>query len=387
MLGVKLSHISSGLVAVIVGYSSSAVIIFQAATAAGATEAEISSWFWALGIGMGVSCIGLSLCYRVPLLTAWSTPGAALLVTSLEGVSLPQAVGAFLFCSLLIALCGVTGWFEKLIHRIPSSLASAMLAGVLLQFGIGAFEALRLQWLLVFGMLTAYLVARIAMANFAVPITLLTGIALAAGLAPLDLSAVTWQITRPVWVMPTFNWTAMIGVGLPLFIVTMTSQNVPAIAVLKAHGYRVSSSPLLSWTGVAGLLLAPFGGFTFNLAAITAAICMGDEVDSRPDHRYKAAICAGVFYLILGVFGASVVALFTAFPEALVMAIAGLALLKTLESSFVGLLGDELHREAALLTFLMTASGVNFFSVSSAFWGLLLGAVAIALSKFKHQVT
>lgn len=383
-LGLRFSHITAGLVVVVVGYTSSVVIIFQAALAAGASQAEVSSWLWALGIGMGISSIGLSLFYRVPLLTAWSTPGAALLVTSLEGFDLSQAVGVFLFSSLLILICGLTGLFEKLVHRIPSSLASAMLAGVLLQFGLGAFEALQLHWQMVCAMLGVYLVSRIVLTQFAIPLTLIAGVIMASYLGQMDLSGVSWQLTTPVWVTPTFNGAALIGVGLPLFIVTMTSQNVPGIAVLKAHGYRVSSSPLLSWTGLTGVLLAPFGGFAFNLAAITAALCMGDDADPRPNHRYKASVVAGVLYLILGVFGASVVALFTAFPQALVMAIAGLALLKTIESSLVGLLSEDAHREAALLTFLMTASGINFLSVSSAFWGLMLGAITIGLSKYKR---
>ncbi|GGB95870.1 benzoate transporter [Marinobacterium zhoushanense] len=377
----NLSHISAGFVAVLVGYTSSAVIIFQAAASAGAGPAEISSWLWALGIGMALTSIGLSLRYKTPVLTAWSTPGAALLVTGLSGLSLNEAVGVFLFSSALITLCGITGWFERLMRHIPSPLAAAMLAGVLLQFGLQLFGALQHQLLLVAAMLVCYLVVRQLLPRYVIPVTLLIGLLIATGQGLLQVEVLSWQLARPVWVMPEFSITALIGVGIPLFIVTMASQNIPGLAVLRANGYDTPASPLITGTGLTGLLLAPFGGFAFNLAAITAAICMGREADPDPARRYMATVWAGFFYLLTGLFGATVAALFAAFPAELVMAIAGLALLGTIGNSLGAALHDSDSREAALITFLVTASGITLAGVGSAFWGLAAGLLGYHLPK------
>lgn len=377
----SLSHLSAGFVAVLVGYTSSAVIVFQAAAAAGASTAEISSWLWALGIGMSATCIGLSLHYRTPILTAWSTPGAALLITGLSGVSLSEAIGIFLFSSTLITLCGISGWFEILMRQIPQPLASAMLAGVLLQFGINLFNMLESQYLLTGAMLITYLLSKLIIPRYTIPTTLLVGVIIALAQGQLQLQALSWQLSQPVWVSPSFSITSLIGVGIPLFIVTMASQNVPGIAVLRANGYQTPASPLISWTGLTGMLLAPFGGFAFNLAAITAAICMGKEADPDPQKRYLAAVWAGLFYLLTGLFGATVAALFTAFPAALVITIAGLALLGTIGNSLAASITEPSSREAALLTFLVTASGMSAMGVGSAFWGLLIGLVAYHLQR------
>ncbi len=320
----KISHISAGFIAVLVGYTSSVAIVFQAAHAAGATPAELDSWLWALGVGMAVTCIGLSLYYRSPVLTAWSTPGAALLATSLTGLSMSEAIGAFLFCSLLITVCGITGWFQKIMHYIPKAIASAMLAGILIRFGMNLFTAMQTQLVLVGLMFLTFLLARQWLPRYTVPLALAVGIVWAAVQNLLQLDALIWAPATPVFMMPSFSIPTLIGVGIPLFIVTMTSQNVPGLAVLRANGYQVPASPLISWTGITGLLLAPFGGFSFNLAAITAAICMSKDADPNPEKRYLASIWAGLFYLATGIFGATVVGLFTAFPPELVAAIAGL---------------------------------------------------------------
>ncbi len=380
-----LTHLTTGFIAVLVGFSSSAVIIFQAASSAGATPAEISSWLWALGLGMSFTTIGLSLYYRTPVLTAWSTPGAALLVSGLSGFSLNQAVGIFLFSSLLITLCGITGWFQLMMRYVPRSLASAMLAGVLLQFGMNLFVVLESRFLLVGAMLLVYLFVRHTWPRYVVPLALLLGLGVAYAQGSLQLDSLTWELSRPVWVTPEFSLSALMGVGLPLFIVTMASQNVPGIAVLRANGYQTPASPLISLTGLTGILLAPFGGFAFNLAAITAAICMGEEADRDPKKRYLAAIWAGVFYLLIGLFGATVAALFAAFPSELIMAIAGLALLGTIGNSLAQSLTESDEREAALLTFLTTASGMTLLGIGSAFWGLLIGLAAHHLQQRKQR--
>ncbi len=372
----SISHLLAGLIAVLVGYTSSAAIVFQAAEAAGASPAEIASWLWALGIGMGLTCIGLSLYFRSPILTAWSTPGAALLATGLAGVPMAEAIGAFIFASALITLSGVTGWFERIMRHVPKSLAAAMLAGVLLRFGLDVFSTLPGNGLLVGLMLAAFLLVRRRSSRYAVPLTFLLGLVIAGAQGAIRLEQITLEMARPIFTAPSFSLAAMIGIGLPLFVVTMASQNVPGLAVLRANGYQTPASPLISWTGLTGLLLAPFGGFSFNLAAITAAICMSKDADPDPAQRYRAAVWAGVFYLLTGMLGATVASLFTAFPHALVIAIAGLALLGTIGNSLGAALADDKEREAALLTFLVTASGMSLFGIGSAFWGLLLGLVA-----------
>ena len=372
----SLSHVSAGFVAVLVAYTSSAAVIFQAAAGAGATPEQISSWLWALGIGLAATTIGLSLYYRTPVLTAWSTPGAALLVTAMPGLSLNEAVGAFLFSSLLITVCGATGWFERLMQQVPRPLAAALLAGVLLQFGIHTFNALGDELLLVGVMLGCYLLTQQLLARYAVALTLLAGIVVALVQGQLELGALSWTLAKPVWVTPSFSLAALVGAGIPLFVVTMASQNVPGVAVLRAHGYQVPASPLIGWTGLTGVLLAPFGGFAYNLAAISAAICMGDEVDQEPRRRYLAAVWAGLFYLLAGLFAATVTGLFAAFPTELVVAIAGLALLGTIGNGLQGALSEPAARDAALLTFLVTASDLVILGVGSAFWGLVIGLAA-----------
>lgn len=374
------AHLSAGFIAVLVGYTSSAAIIFQAAAAVGATTAEMNSWMWALGLGMGATCIGFSLRYRQPILTAWSTPGAALLVTALAGVSMSEAIGVFLFSSSLILLCGITGWFDRIMQLVPASLAAAMLGGVLLTFGLDLFASAQTQPWLVGVMLFTYLALRRRLPRYVIPLSLLAGLAVAVALDLLHFEEFAWQLAKPVLMTPSFSLLSLIGIGIPLFVVTMASQNVPGIAVLRAHGYQVKASPLISWTGVTGILLAPFGGFAFNLAAISAAVCMGEEVDADPKQRYKAAVWAGVFYLLMGLFGATVVGLFAALPTELVMAIAGLALLGTIGSSLSVALSNEAERDAALLTFMVTASGVALFGIGSAFWGLVVGGIVHALN-------
>lgn len=374
--GFSLTHLSAGFVAVLVGYTSSAVIIFQAAHTVGATEAQIASWMWALGLGMAVSSISLSLYYRIPLLTAWSTPGAALLVTSLAGVSLPEATAAFILCGILIAIIGYAGWFERFMHWIPLPLASAMLAGVLLKFGLNAFVSLQQEPLLVGGMLVTFLLMKRLLARYAIPLTLLVGSLIAWLSGLMDLSKLSLQWAQPVFVMPAIRLEALIGVGLPLFIVTMASQNIPGVAVLKANGYEAPLSKTIGLTGLTTITLAPFGGYAYNLAAITAAICMGEEVDKDKAKRYLASFSAGLFYLLAGLFGASITSLFLSFPQALILAIAGFALIGTIANSLQAALADSAEREAALIVFLVTASGVSLLGLGSAFWGLIFGLIA-----------
>jgi benzoate membrane transport protein len=373
----------AGFVTVLVGFTSSAVIIFQAAQTLGASPAEVASWMWALGLGMGLTCIMLSLRYRVPVVTAWSTPGAAMLITSAAGVSMAEAIAAFLVSGLLITICGFSGWFERTMSRVPLSIASGMLAGVLLRFGLDVFNAMKTQFGMVFAMFLVYLLMRRFIPRYAVVAALALGILIAAVQGLLHLETVRLELARPVWIAPQFSFSALIGIALPLFAVTMASQNVPGVAVIRASGFTVPLSPVIGWTGITTLILAPFGGFAFNLAAITAAICMGREAHENPDKRYVAAISAGFFYLLVGLFGATVGALFAAFPKELVLAIAGLALLGTIGNGLAAALTHEKEREPALITFLVTASGVTLFGIGAAFWGLVAGTIALIILQFK----
>ncbi len=383
----SLSAVVAGFVTVLVGFTSSAVIVFAAAQGLRASPAEIASWMWALGLGMGVTCIGLSLRYRMPVVTAWSTPGAAMLITATAGIAMPEAIGAFIVCAALITLVGFTGWFERAIERIPLALAAAMLAGVLLRFGLDVFVAMTTQFGMVFAMFCLYLVARRWLPRYAVPAALVLGLVIAAALGLLDFSGVRWALATPVFTAPTFSVAAMIGVALPLFVVTMASQNVPGVAVMRASGYQPPVSPIIGWTGVATLVLAPFGAYALNLAAITAAICMGREANEDPAKRYVAAVSAGVFYVLIGVFGATVAALFAAFPRELVLAIAGLALLGTIGNGLATALARDTQREPALITFLVTASGVSLFGIGSAFWGLVAGVLALLVLRAGTMAT
>lgn len=377
----SISATIAGFVTVLVGFTSSAVIVFQAAHALGATSAQLGSWMGALGLGMGLTCILLSLRYRQPVVTAWSTPGAAMLVTAASGVRMEEAVGAFIVSALLITIFGFSGLFERLIKRIPISIASGMLAGVLLKFGLDVFKSVQVAFSLCFPMFLLYLIGRRLFPRYAVPATLIVGIIIAGLSGMLHFEHIGLEWAQPVWITPSFTYRAIIGIGLPLFAVTMASQNAPGVAVMRASGYQAPISPVIGWTGVATLVLAPFGAYALNLAAITAAICMGREAHENPARRYVASISAGIFYLMIGALGATVAAVFAAFPHELILTIAGLALLGTIGNGLATALGQEQEREPALIAFLVTASGLTLFGVGSAFWGLVAGGLTSVIFK------
>ena len=384
----SLSAVSAGFVAVLVGFTSSVAIVFQAATALGATPAQLASWMWALGLGMGLCSALPSLWLRQPVMVAWSTPGAAVLATAgvAGGFGMAQATGAFIVCALLITLFGVTGWFERLLGRIPMPIASALLAGVLTRFGLDAFVALKSAFTLVLLMLFAYLVGRRLWARYAVPGVLVVGVAYAAAMDQLHLGTVQWGLTLPVFTVPEFTWRATVSLALPLFVVTMASQNLPGVAAIRAAGYdTLPISKVITLTGLATLVLAPFGAFALNLSAITAAICMGREAHPDPSKRYMAAVCCGALYCVIGLFGAAVTGLLSAFPRELVAAIAGLALLGSIGGGLAVALRDDAYREAALITFLVTLSGVSLAGIGSAFWGVVAGAFALFVQQWRPR--
>ena len=383
----SLSAATAGFVAVLVGFTSSVAIVFQAATSLGATPAQLSSWMWALGLGMGLCTLLPSLWLRQPVMVAWSTPGAAVLATAgvAGGFGIAEATGAFIVCALLIAACGVTGAFERVQGRIPMPIASALLAGVLTRFGLDAFVALKSAFTLVLLMLAAYLVGRRLWARYAVPGVLLVGVAYAGATGQLHLGGVQWGLTMPVFTAPEFTWRACVSLALPLFVVTMASQNLPGVAAIRAAGYDMPISKLISLTGLATLVLAPFGAFALNLSAITAAICMGREAHPDPGKRYMAAASCGALYCVIGLFGAAVTGVLTAFPRELVVAIAGLALLGSIGGGLALALKEDAHREAALITFLVTLSGVSLAGIGSAFWGVVAGALALFVQQWRPR--
>jgi benzoate membrane transport protein len=381
---ISLSTMSAGFVAVLVGFTSSVAIVFQAAQAFNATPAQITSWMWALGLGMGLCSIVPSLILRKPVMVAWSTPGAAVLAVGAAGFSMNEAVGAFMVSAVLITLCGVTGLFEKLMHRIPIAIASALLAGLLTRFGLLGFGAAQSALPLVVLMLAVYLLGKRFMPRYAVPLTLVAAMVYVAARGQFSIENVQLSLAMPVFTAPVFSLSAAISLALPLFVVTMASQNLPGVAAIRAAGYDMPLSKIITMTGVATFVLAPFGAFALNLSAITAAICMGKEAHPDPARRYTAAVSCGVIYIGIGLFGAIVTALLAAFPEELIAAIAGLALLGTIAAGLNTALANDEHREAAIITFLVTLSGVVIAGVGSAFWGVVAGALALFLQNLRR---
>jgi benzoate membrane transport protein len=383
----SLSAVTAGFVAVLVGFTSSVAIVFQAAQNFGATPALLSSWIWALCLGVGLSSALPSLWLRKPVMIAWSTPGAAVLAVAGAGHGMGEAVGAFIVCAVLMTLVGITGWFERVMDRIPMAIASALLAGVLARFGLQAFIAAQTALPLVLLMLCSYLLARRLLPRYAVPLTLAGAISFAAARGQLAWSGVHFELAVPVFTRPVFTWQAAISLSLPLFVVTMTSQNLPGVAVIRASGYNLPISRLITLSGLATLVLAPFGGYALNLAAITAAICLGREAHEDPARRYTAAVSCGAIYVLIGLFGTAVTGLLTAFPKELVAAIAGLALLGAIGGGLAAAVRDEQHREAALITFLVTLSGLTLAGIGSAFWGVVAGALALTVQQLGRKKT
>ena len=383
----SLSAFVAGFVAVLVGFTSSVAIVFQAAQSFGATPAQITSWIWALGLGMGLCSLVPSLLLRKPVMVAWSTPGAAVLATAgaAGSFSMGEAVGAFMVCSLLVILVGATRALERVADRIPMEIASALLAGVLARFGIQAFAAAQTALPLVLLMVGTYLVARRMAARYAVVVTLVVGILWVLITGQMAWSMEPVRLAMPVFVAPQWSVSAIVSLAIPLFVVTMASQNLPGMAVIRASGYELPVSRLITMTGWASLVLAPFGAFALNFSAITAAICMGPEAHEDRSKRYTAAASCGAIYILIGLFGALVTGLLTSFPKELVVAIAGIALLSTIGNGLASALRDERHREPALITFLVTLSGITLMDIGSAFWGVVAGSLALFVQQYKQS--
>ena len=368
--------IVAGLISVIVNYGGTFILVFQAAKVAGLSPELTASWVWSISIGVGVTGLLLSWVSREPILTAWSTPAAAFLVTALATTPYEEAVGAYLISAAAFVVLGLSSYFERLIRLIPNGIAAGLLAGILLQFGIGAFGSMTLDPKLAGLLILAYLIIKRFSARYAVVGILILGLSFLLLEHRVDLSGLKLELAAPVFTMPVFTLNALLSVALPLFLITLTGQYMPGMLVLRNDGFRTSANPIVWVTGLGSLIMAPFGSHAMNVAAITAAICTGPEAHQDPSKRWVAGIAAGVFYILIGVFGVTLAAVFMAFPATFITTLAGLALLGTIGGSLAGAMADVKSREAALITFLASAANITLFGIGGAFWGLVIGLVA-----------
>lgn len=373
----------AGFITFLVGISVSSVLVIQAAQLLGATEAQITSWFWALGIGIGSCGLILSWKFKYPVATSWSTAGLALIIASASGYSLYEAIGAFLICGLLTAILGFSGVFAKVLQHIPQSLTSAMLAGVLLKFGVAIFLSMQTQWGFILALLIAYILSKRFWPRYSIVVTVLAGIVLVPFFMEFQLGTIQFSPAIPVLMFPDFSWAALFGIALPLLVINMASQYLPGLAMIKSYGYEPNVKHLIGWTGTAQMILAPFGCFSVNIAAISAAISLDDQAHPNPEKRYIAGISCGFFYILMGIFAATLTSLLFSFPSIFITALAGIALFGTIGHNLAIAFHSIDDREAALLTFLFSASGVQFFGIGSAFWGLLFGLSVYHILKLK----
>ena len=387
--------ILAGVIAVLISYAGPMLLMLQAAQAAHLSDALSSSWLWAVSIGSGLCGILLSYRYQIPVICAWNTPGAALLVSSLMTVSYHDAIGAYLVAGALTCFIGLTGAFQKIMAAIPKSVCSAMLAGILFRFGVEVFANARSEVagapILTAILFIAYLIFKRQTSRYAIVLTLFTGVILSMVCGWGQSTAISgapspnwWSLslTTPVWTMPTWTLSSTVSIGLPLALLCLTGQQVPGVAVLRAAGFeKAPVSQLISATGAASCLLAPFGSHGINLAAITAAICTGPEAHHEANKRWIAGIACGIFYVIIGCFAGSLKGLFLLLPHALVTTVAGLALMGAIQNGLSQAMALSEEREAALITFIVTASNITVLGLGSACWGISLGLLSYVVLK------
>ncbi|MBL1376247.1 benzoate/H(+) symporter BenE family transporter [Zobellella iuensis] len=372
----SLPAVAAGFLAVLVSYAGPLAIFFQAGASAGVSQEMMTSWVWAISLGAAVSGMVLSLWLRVPVVTAWSAPGTALLVTLFPGLSLNEAVGAYLTAAAITLVIGLSGSFDALVRAIPKGVAAGMMAGILFQFGVGAFTAIDGSPALALGMLAAYLLCRRLWPKYSLILLLLTGILLAMVLEGASLAGLRWELATPQLIRPEWSLAATLGLALPLVLVSLSGQFLPGMAILHGAGYPVGARPVLGVTSLVSLPMALFGGISIVVAAITAAICAGKDAHEDPKRRYVAGVFNGVFYLVGGLFAGTIVSLFTSLPAAFVAVLAGLALLGAIGGNLVTALEEPKGREAALIAFIVTASGLSLYGLSSALWGVVFGLAA-----------
>lgn len=367
--------VMAGLVAVIVGYAGPTVLVFQVAESALLTNAQIVSWLWAYSIAAGITTIVTSLWYRMPLITAWSTPGIAFLITAMAGVPLSEAIGAFIVSNILVTLIGIFGLLQRMVRWIPLPVASALNGGILVVFALGVVSSLQRQPLLVIGMVIAFFVVRRFSPRWAVASVLVVGTALCLMLGQLNLATLSISIADPVWTWPTFSWNSTINIAIPLTVLVLTGQYLPGFAVLKTAGYEPPVNKFVALCGTASTLVAPFGCHNINPSSMIAAIVAGPEAHPDKARRYVAAVCAGLFYIVFGTFAPTFISLFASLPREAVAALAGLALLSAIASSFESAFAGPKGSLAPLTVFVIAASGVSFLGVGAAFWAIVVGVL------------
>ncbi|MBO9528580.1 MAG: benzoate/H(+) symporter BenE [Acinetobacter oleivorans] len=372
----SISATVAGFLAVLISYSGPLIIFFQAAQRAHVSTDMMVSWIWGISIGAAVSGIYLSIKYKTPVITAWSAPGTALLVTLFPNVSLNEAVAAYITSAIVIFLIGVTGYFDKLLKWIPQDVAAGMMAGILFQFGIGLFTASNSMPFIVFSMLIVFLIAKRLMPRYTMIWVLAAGVLLSLFLGKMNPVDVSFSLAIPQWISPEWTWNSTLNLAVPLILVSLTGQFLPGMAIMKLSGYDTPAKPIITVTSIASLAVACVGGITIVLASITAALCMGKDAHELKEKRYIAGIANGIFYILGGLFAGSIVMLFSLLPKELVAALAGLALLGAIATNISVAMKNDNQRDAALITFLATASGMHFLGLSSVFWGICIGVIA-----------
>ena len=372
----SISATVAGFLAVLISYSGPLIIFFQAAQRAHVSTDMMVSWIWGISIGAAVSGIYLSIKYKTPVITAWSAPGTALLVTLFPNVSLNEAVAAYITSAIVIFLIGVTGYFDKLLKWIPQDVAAGMMAGILFQFGIGLFTASDSMPFIVFSMLIVFLIAKRLMPRYTMIWVLAAGVLLSLFLGKMNPVDVSFNLAIPQWISPEWTWNSTLNLAVPLILVSLTGQFLPGMAIMKLSGYDTPAKPIITVTSIASLAVACVGGITIVLASITAALCMGKDAHELKEKRYIAGIANGIFYILGGLFAGSIVMLFSLLPKELVAALAGLALLGAIATNISVAMKNDSQRDAALITFLATASSMHFLGLSSVFWGICIGVIA-----------
>ena len=384
----SISATVAGFLAVLISYSGPLIIFFQAAQKAQVSSAMMISWIWGISIGAAVAGIFLSIKYKVPIITAWSAPGTALLVTLFPHISLNEAVAAYITSAVVIFLVGITGYFDKLLRWIPQDVAAGMMAGILFQFGLGLFTASDSMPTIVFGMLAVFLVAKRLVPRYAMVWVLVCGVGLSLFLGKMNPVDVHFSLAIPQFIRPQWSWNSTLNLAIPLILVSLSGQFLPGMAMIKISGYDTPAKPIITATSIASLAVACVGGITIVLASITAALCMGKDAHELKEKRYIAGIANGIFYILGGLFAGSIVMLFSLLPKELVAALAGLALLGAIGTNITVAMKSDAHRDAALITFLATASGMHFLGLSSVFWGICIGIIAhLVLSKPAAKTT
>ncbi|WP_198306376.1 benzoate/H(+) symporter BenE family transporter [Arcobacter vandammei] len=366
----------AGLISVIVNYGGTFILIFQAAQMAGLSAEQTASWVWSISIGVGITGILLSWYTKEPIITAWSTPAAAFLVTAIATVSYSEAIGAYIISAFAFFILGISGYFGKLIRLIPTSIASGLLAGILLQFGISAFTNMTISPIFAISLFFVYLIVKRFSPRYAIVSVLVFGFVFLLLQSSIDFSNLELKLAYPVFTEPTFSLNATLSIALPLFLITLTGQYMPGLLILQNDGFKTGAKPILTLTGFGSMIMAFFGSHAFCLSSITSAICTGKESHEDPKKRWIAGVTAGIFYILVGIFGVTLATLFSAFPSVFISTLAGLALLSTIAGSLANAMNDISTREAAMITFIATAANINIFGIGGAFWGLVLGLIS-----------